>query len=214
VSAPDAALPLPPELQSSRVVVVSDFNCPYCFTLNEWLNGLGVASQVFWVGVEHKPHLPSRVLDLNRAADLTTLSSEVSDVQRRAPEVGVALPPVWLNSQRALLLQAAVEVDEPQRAASLRTAIFRRFWREGGNIAAAEELDACQAEAGLEPSEERFLDPEQLSRITAWWAQALDRIPCMLAPSGARHLGLQDRAAVEAFVLGALHEPPPGPSCR
>ena len=64
------------------------------------------------------------------------------------------------------------------------------------------------------PEPDRFLDAEQLGSLTAWWRQALDRIPCMLAPSGARHLGLQDRAAVEAFVLGALHEPPPGPACR
>lgn len=214
VSALNAALPLPEELQSSRVVVVSDFNCPYCFTLNEWLTSLGVASQVYWVGVEHKPHLPSRVLDVNREEDRSTLNSEVNDVQRRAPEVGVQLPAVWLNSQRALLLQAAVETEEPQRAPALRTAIFRRFWQAGRNIAAPEELEGCLREAELDPAEDRFLDPQQLGRITGWWAQALDRIPCMLAPSGARHLGLQDRRAVEAFVMGALHEPPPGPSCR
>ena len=209
-----ATPPLPAELQSSRVVVISDFNCPYCFTLNEWLQGLGVASNVYWVGVEHKPHLPTQLVEVNRSEDSTTLNSEVQDVQRRAPEVGVALPPVWLNSQQALLLQAAVEAEEPQRAAALRTAIFRSFWREGGNLSDPQQLAACQEEAGLNPSEDRFLDGEQLQRITSWWQQALDRIPCMLAPSGARHLGLQDRAAVEAFVMGALHEPPPGPSCR
>ena len=47
---------LPPELQSSRILVISDFNCPYCFTLNEWLNQLGVAERVYWVGVEHNSH--------------------------------------------------------------------------------------------------------------------------------------------------------------
>jgi hypothetical protein len=60
----------------------------------------------------------------------------------------------------------------------------------------------------------RFLDPQQLQRITGWWSEALDRIPCLLGPTGTRHLGLQDLVAVEAFVFGALHEPPPGPSCR
>ena len=204
---------LPPELQSSRILVVSDFNCPYCFTLNEWLNQLGVASRVFWVGVEHKPHLPLDFSDTNQPDDVATLHKEVDDVRRRAPEVGVQLPPVWVNSHQALLLQAAVEAEEPALAAPLRTAIFRRFWRDQSNIARTSELADCEQQAGVPPEPERFLDAEQLERISAWWRAELDRIPCMLAPSGARHLGLQDRAAVEAFVLGALHEPPPGPSC-
>lgn len=195
-------------------MVVSDFNCPYCFTLNTWLNQLGVASRVFWVGVEHKPHLPRAFTDTNQPDDLLTLQKEVRDVNQRAPEVGVALPPVWVNSRRALLLQAAVEADQPAIAAPMRTAIFERFWRQCRNIAEPAELDHCERLAGVEPDADRFLDPQQLERITAWWREELDRIPCMLAPSGARHLGLQDKAAVEAFVLGALHDPPPGPACR
>jgi len=214
VSALEAARALPPELQSSRIVVVSDFNCPYCFTLNEWLNQLGVAARVYWVGVEHKPHLPLDFDVINRADDFETLQKEVSDVRRRAPEVEVQLPPVWVNSQQALLLQAAVEAEEPALAAPLRTAIFRRFWHGQANIARTEDLASPQQEAGVDPAEDRFLDHQQLERLTGWWRLELDRIPCMLAPSGARHLGLQDRAAVQAFVLGALHEPPPGPACR
>jgi len=214
VSALEVARALPPELQSSRIVVVSDFNCPYCFTLNEWLNQLGVASRVYWVGVEHKPHLPLDFDAINRPDDFETLQKEVSDVRGRAPEVAVQLPPVWVNSQEALLLQAAVEAEEPALAAPLRTAIFRRFWHGQANIARREDLASPQQQAGVDPAEDRFLDRQQLERLTGWWRQELDRIPCMLAPSGARHLGLQDRAAVQAFVLGALHEPPPGPACR
>jgi len=205
---------LPPELQSSRILVISDFNCPYCFTLNEWLNQLGVAERVYWVGVEHKSHLPFEFSATNQPDDHTTLLKEVADVQRRAPEVEVQLPPVWVNSHQALLLQAAVEADEPALAAPLRTAIFRSFWRDQRNIANAQELHHCQQVAGVGPDPERFLDPEALDRLSTWWRQELDRIPCMLAPTGARHLGLQDRAAVEAFVLGALHDPPAGPACR
>ena len=205
---------LPPELQSSRIVVISDFNCPYCFTLNEWLNQLGVAERVYWAGVEHKSHLPLEFSTTNQPDDYTTLLKEVADVQRRAPEVEVQLPPVWVNSHHALLLQAAVEADEPALAAPLRTAIFRSFWRDQRNIANVQELHHCQQQAEVEPDPERFLDPEALARLTTWWRQELDRVPCMLAPTGARHLGLQDRAAVEAFVLGALHDPPAGPACR
>lgn len=214
MSVQGAKATIPVELLSSRVVVVSDFNCPYCFTLNEWLQDLDLGAQVFWVGVEHKPHLPLGFDAVNQPDDLATLSSEVSDVQRRAPEVGVSKPPVWINSRIALLLQAAVEADAPERAAALRTAIFRRFWRANRNIASSAELDACLEEAGLQSIPVSFLDAEQLDAITAWWSVELDRIPCMLAPSGLRHLGLQDRAAVHAFIRGALHASTAGPSCR
>jgi hypothetical protein len=195
-------------------VVISDFNCPYCFTLNEWLSDLGLAGKVRWVGVEHKPHLPHGFEQRNHPDDLNTLHGEVADVGRRAPELGLALPPGWVNSREALLLQAALEDEEPGWAPLVRREIFRRFWIQGRNIASREELDDCLQAVGLKLPEEPFLDPEQLAEITGWWVGALDRIPCMLAPTGARHLGLQDRRAVEAFVQGALQEPPPAEGCR
>ncbi|MEB3199238.1 MAG: hypothetical protein VKK62_01765 [Synechococcaceae cyanobacterium] len=221
-----AAVPCPPEepraevasppdaLLSARIVVISDFNCPYCFTLNEWISGLGLADQVRWVGIEHKPHLPLSFASANRQADRTTLENEVSDVQRRAPDLGVRQPPVWVNSRQALLLQAAIEDEAPQRAAALRQRIFRDIWLHGRNIADPATLDAALAELELEPLEAQYLAAPQLDGLTTWWRQELDRIPCMLAPTGARHLGLQDRRAVEAFLVGALQEPPPAPGCR
>ena len=209
-----APTPLPSALLSARVVVISDFNCPYCFTLNEWLAELGMASAVRWVGVEHKPHLPGSLQASNRPDDLSILRREVEDVSRRAPEVGVSLPPVWVNSRRALLLQAALEDEHPALAHRVRQGIFRGFWRHSRDIAAEDVLLEILQDTGLES--DRDLDPDlaELNEITAWWARELDRIPCMLAPTGARHLGLQDRRAVEAFVLGALRDRPDGDGCR
>lgn len=205
---------LPPELLGSRVVVISDFNCPYCFTLNEWITRLGLADRVRWVGVEHKPHLPRRFGDGNEPEDASTLTKEVADVRRRAPDLGVQIPPAWVNSRRALLLQAAYEADNPSEAWRLRSAIFRRFWRDGDNIASPEVLEACLNETGLDSTPQTFLDEQELDGLTTWWSHELDRIPCLLAPTGARHLGLQDLPAVTAFVLGAVGEPPPGDGCQ
>ena len=202
----------PAILQSARILVISDFNCPYCFTLNEWLRELGVDHhhQVRWVGVEHKPLLPTDPTGDNTATDIEILGRETTDVIARAPEVRLHRPRTWLNSRRALLVQAAIEDDFPEKASALRTAIFRSFWHKGRNFAAEDTLDALLAEQGLAPVSGQFLD-----EITTWWRQELDRIPCMLAPTGARHLGLQTREQVRAFVTGALHEPPAtGAFCR
>ena len=205
---------LPSLLLSARVVVISDFNCPYCFTLNEWLSDMGLAGAVRWVGVEHKPHLPGGLATQNHPDDLLILQREVADVSRRAPEVGVHLPPVWMNSRRALLVQACVEDEQPQLAHRVRRELFQSFWQQGRDLSAAAVIGAALQEAGASAPEHDSLDPEELDLITAWWARELDRIPCMLAPTGARHLGLQDRLAVEAFVLGALRDRPDGDGCR
>jgi 2-hydroxychromene-2-carboxylate isomerase len=205
---------LPSLLLSARVVVISDFNCPYCFTLNEWLSDLDLAATVRWVGVEHKPHLPGGLQARNLPEDLSILEREVADVSRRAPEVGVTLPPVWVNSRRALLVQAFLEDEAPQLAHRVRRELFHAFWREGRDLSAADVIAAALDRAGVAPPGPEGLDGAELDLITAWWAQDLDRIPCMLAPTGARHLGLQERPAVEAFVLGALRDRRDGHGCR
>ena len=48
---------LDPPFASARVLVISDFNCPYCFALNEWIHELGASNRVRWVGIEHLPSL-------------------------------------------------------------------------------------------------------------------------------------------------------------
>ena len=204
---------LPSLLLSARVVVISDFNCPYCFTLNEWLSDLGLADAVRWVGVEHKPHLPMGLHGSNLPEDRSILEREVADVTRRAPEVGVTLPPVWVNSRRALLVQAFLEDEAPHQAHRVRRDLFHSFWRRGQDLAAEEVIGSALSRAGISPPDSEALDGGELDLITAWWATELDRIPCMLAPTGARHLGLQDRPSVEAFVLGALRDRPVGDGC-
>lgn len=217
--APAPADSLPPQLLSARVVVISDFNCPYCFSLNEWLWELGMADRVRWLGIEHKPHLPTRIETANRPEDRSTLETEVSDVISRFPELGVQLPDTWVNSQRALLLQSVLEDEDPERAPRIRRQIFRSFWCEGRNIAEPRVLADCLEKEGLPAAlaENGTMDPEErraLDDLTGWWVRELDRIPCMLAPTGSRHLGLQNRDAVAAFVLGALRDPPPASGCR
>jgi hypothetical protein len=208
------AAALPSLLLSARVVVISDFNCPYCFTLNEWLSDMDLAGAVRWVGVEHKPHLPTSLAARNHPDDISTLLREVADVRQRAPEVGVTLPPVWINSHRALLTQALLEDEQPGLAHRVRRDLFRTFWHHGRDLSAPTVIEAALQQSGVTALAEDSLDPQGLELITAWWSRELDRIPCMLAPTGARHLGLQDRLAVEAFVLGALRDRPEGDGCR
>jgi hypothetical protein len=197
-----------PPLLSARTLVFSDFNCPYCFTLNEWLSELGVGSRVRWVGIEHRPELP--LTGQNLDPDAKQLALEVADVGRRAPEVGVRQPAYWCNSRPALLLQNAAEVDAPEQAFALRRRLFRGYWVDG--------VPLCD-EAMLAREHERFpdLEPdaerEELERLTRWWREHIDRIPAMFSPTGLVHLGLQDRRTVKRFIDSAITSAEPGPGC-
>ena len=199
-------------LTSSRVLVFSDFNCPFCFTLNEWIEALDLGTRVRWVGVEHRPNLPTQ--GSNRSEDRELMLSEVSEVRRRAPEVPVAPPPLWANSRLALTLQNAIEDDHPERAPALRSALFRSYWSEGEDLASRALLDQLLGANNLPALDAHFLDEPTVDEHTTWWRQELDRIPVMIAPTGARHLGLQDKATVEAFLHSAVFEPEPGAGCR
>ena len=193
---------------TSRIVVVSDFNCPYCFTLNEWLGELGLSSAVHWVGIEHRPSLPRE--GGNSKEEVRTLSSEVADVLVRAPEVGVVQPSQWRNSHDALLLQNAVEYEAPELAPALRRAIFHAYWKDNNNISDVTVLQTILQQLAVDDLE---TEPEYLEELTEWWRTKVDRIPCMIAPTGVAHLGLQTKVAVESFINSALHDATAGPGC-
>ena len=197
-----------PPFLTSRILVISDFNCPYCFTLNEWLYELGVSDRVRWVGIEHRPDLPFK--GENEQRDQTTLTTEVKDVMKRAPEVNVAQPSTWNNSRSALLYQNALEDDDPDLAPVIRRAIFQAYWREGQSISSDDFIRQLFIDHGAPFPE---LEPDYLQELSAWWKESLDRIPCMLAPTGVAHLGLQDKRSVSAYLNSALRETPAGPGC-
>ncbi len=197
-------LPFP----TARILVVSDFNCPYCFCLNEWLVAIGWSDRVRWVGIEHRPHLPHS--GENEAADRDALETEVRDVQQRAPETKTALPALWANSRSALLAQNALEDEAPEAAHAFRTALFRRYWQRG-ELPSEALIGEVSRELGLP---RLAPEPEHLDELTTWWRDHLDRIPCMLAPTGVVHLGLQDLPTVKSFVNSALHSAEEGPGCR
>lgn len=201
------SFPSPPIL-SGRMLIFSDFNCPYCFTLNEWLSEFGAAPQVRWVGIEHRPGLP--LAGRNLEPDACQLALEVADVGRRAPEVGLQRPPYWCNSRQALLLQNAVEVDAPESAYLLRRRIFRRYWRDGVALC---DADPLKSELTRFPETDPAAGAAELDRVTAWWRTHVNRIPAMFAPTGVVHLGLQDRETVRRFVETAIAPAPLGPGC-
>jgi hypothetical protein len=131
-------------------------------------------------------------------------------VQRRAPDLDMVRPSGWINSRKALLLQNAFEDEMPEQAYLLRRAIFRAYWTEGAQLG-EDELYALVSDLKLPTVED---EPELLDELSEWWRSELDRIPCMLAPTGIVHLGLQDFRSVKSFINSAIRAGTAGPGCR
>ena len=201
--------PIPPPFLSSRILVFSDFNCPYCYALNEWITDIGATTRVRWVGIEHRPDLP--VSGRNAASDSQLLDVEVRDVMSRDPALKLNKPRGWLNSQPALLVQNAIEDDAPELAPALRRRLFQSYWREGVSLSDEKAIEQTLLELELELPDR---EPDYLGELTDWWRTHLDRIPAMIAPTRLAHLGLQDKESVRHFLNSALRESTAGPGCK
>ena len=189
----------------TTITVYSDLNCPYCFTLNEWLHRSGVADRVHWLGIEHEAGLSTQ--DLKSESAMEALRAEVADVRERDSQLTIRVPSWRYPSGPALAaLHRATELD-PAKAAAFRREIFRALWIDDRDIADLVVLGALSESCGL-PS--GLLNPNSVSAVAAvtaeWEFVPVDRIPSISAPTGTWHVGLGTEKQVSVFLGSALFD--------
>src|SRR5210317_459974 len=128
-------------------VVYADFNCPFCYALNERLQALGLEDRVDFRSVQHAPATSSENTEISI---LAALSREVADVRRRAPSVQIATPLFRPATAAAAKLLDRVSRQSPRHASRLRRAIFRALWVEGLDISLPEVLDSLLAQLDID----------------------------------------------------------------
>jgi len=124
-------------LADSRIIFYSDFNCPFCFALNERVLAMGESSKIEWRGIEHMPVANS---DKSNLVDQTQLINEVAVVRKRAPEVAISTPAFRPNTRLANRLLRMLGDAGRHRVAELRVRIYRAYWQEGRDISKPEVL--------------------------------------------------------------------------
>jgi diguanylate cyclase (GGDEF)-like protein len=145
----------------------SDFNCPFCFALNERILAIGESPKIAWRGIQHMPAADSNKSTL---VDQTQLITEVGVVRKRAPEVAIVTPAFRPNTGLANLLMLRLADAERHQRAHLRTLIYRAYWQDGCDISDANVLAELCAAAGLAfPGIEPGDDARQ--RLDAWQAE-------------------------------------------
>ncbi|MEP5764937.1 MAG: diguanylate cyclase [Halieaceae bacterium] len=183
------------------ITVYGDFNCPYCYALNERLQVYARDFDIHWQAVQHVPFVDSQSPSFQ---ELTQLTAEVASVRKRAPEVQIVTPASRPNTEAANLLIAACELRGDPGIGNLRTLIYRALWRNGDDISDPVVLTRLVYDAGLDA-----LQPgAREEQLTAAWQQLWEkgqfdrRIPCMENAQGGRMLGFPAIPRLMPFLQG------------
>ncbi len=194
-------------------VIYSDFNCPFCYALNERLNSLGLAGRITWRGVQHAPHLPAPMARWsgNFAEELRR---EVEAVRRLAPDLPIAVPASKPNTGRAIGAAALAFGVDQQRGEAFKDMLYRALWCEGLDLSSSSILDRLAWTAGLGNLSFAALDSRLISSTTVRWQQDWDQVgtgavPVMVRQDGASLIGLAERDQIVAFLNAPAGESSP-----
>ncbi len=192
-------------------IYYADLNCPFCYALDERIHQLGLTGSALWRGVQHlltaeqwQEESPER------------LAEEVARVQKHAPELTINVPPRRPPTGLAILTLAELELSGRAAGPQLRRALYWALWVEGQDISSARVIDeACRALGFDTPK------PSSNARSLAqrwqreWEGGDFDRcIPVLVAPSGARSVGLEESRRVAAFLKAGLLSSENDDRCR
>jgi predicted DsbA family dithiol-disulfide isomerase len=181
--------------------VYSDFTCAECYGLNEQLAALGVSGAVQWRGVQVEPALATPMRSIDRRA-LDRIEDEISEVLRRVGDTVMHLPRGKPNTRKAIVAVASVMRQQPARAAVLRDALFRAYWRDGTDLSVMGEVQAVADRAGV-PRFVQLDDPDADEMVENWdldWAtERLGGVPRVIRGDGKILWGLRSMIDAAEF---------------
>lgn len=190
------------------VIVYSDFNCPFCYALNEELGRLDITERLSWRGVQHAPGLPVPLVSWN--GELTeALEREVEAVRLRAPELPIEAPGGKPNTARAIRAAALALAMDRQRGHAFKDLLYRAFWCRGTDLSDPETLDRLAAEAGFTGLSFAQLDRHEIVATTSGWQHEWEQngclaVPALLRPDGVTLIGFHGREQTAQFLQSEI----------
>jgi diguanylate cyclase (GGDEF)-like protein len=185
---------------AGHFVVYADFNCPFCYALNELLHVAGLDDQVDYRSVQHAPAASSENVEI---AVLIGLSRKVAEVRRRAPSVQIALPLFRPGTAAAAQLLDRVSRQSPRLASRLRRAIFRALWVEGLDISLPEVLDSLLAQQDIHPESATTGSNDSLSAWQSEWdndSEFKGNIPVVISEQDEKVIGFPFESELNTFL--------------
>jgi predicted DsbA family dithiol-disulfide isomerase len=139
-----------------KIVVYSDYVCPFCFIGKSLADRLEkqFGIEAVWKGFEIHPEIPPGGCDLKslgfsdgRAAAMFSRIAQLAD------EAGLRLEPQARISNTHLALQVAEFAKERGRFREYHKAVFEAYWQRGKDIGDRTQLFSIAAKAGLDLKE-------------------------------------------------------------
>ena len=186
--------------RTQRVVLYSDFNCPFCYAMHEQLWELGLAERVEWRGVQHAPYVPVPMAQWSGALN-AELRQEVAMVGRLAPALPIAVPGGKPNTRAAIRTAAAVLARDRQQGEALVRALYIAFWRDGLDLSDPFVLKTC---AGVTEEDVLAVSTDVRETVERWddeWRQTgQSGVPLLVGPEGDQLVGFVGASEVGRFV--------------
>ncbi len=150
--------------------VYADFNCPFCYALNERLHAMDLEDQVEFRSIQHAPSVSSKQTGFKVLSELVT---EIAEVRRKAPSIRINVPMFRPNSAAASALVSAVNKSEPAKASQLRRRIYRALWVDGQDISDTGLLATLLNELGIKPPADGALQDDNQAKWQSEWLSTL-----------------------------------------
>lgn len=195
-----------------KFTVYADFNCPFCYALNERLHAMDLEERVDFRCIEHAPAVNSEDTGFDA---LSKLVGEVAELRRRAPSIQIKLPMFRPNTAAAVALANAVGIGNRRQAARLRRRIFRALWIDGVDISKPELLASMLNDLEIEPADEAA--PRAADKWQREWESSAEfarAIPVVISDRGESVVGFPLEPELEVFLetgtVVSERSPPPG----
>lgn len=185
---------------AGNFIVYADFNCSFCYALNERLHAMNLDQRVEFRAVQHAPASSSSD---NGFEILSELTSEVAELRRRAPSIPVNVPLFRPSTAAAAALVNAVNDSDPVKAGLLRRQIYRALWVDGQDISRSEVLNGLLQELEIEPPAPDDLRDDELIAWQSEWdcSPEFDRsIPVLINGSGETVIGFPLQPELDSFL--------------
>ena len=180
--------------------IYADFNCPFCYALNERLRELNLDHRVEFRAIQHAPSIPGKQTGFEVLGELTR---EVAEVRRRSPSVHINAPSFRPNTAAAANLVTALQFQDAEAAVKLRQRIFAGYWLYGQDISDPGLLGEYLNELGITaPPMDEAVETE-LRDWQAQWDESVEfdhNIPIIISTRGETVIGFPLEPELDIYL--------------
>jgi len=139
----------------SKLIMFSDFICPFCYIGFETLRGLRPEFDfaLDWRGYQIHPEWPAEGMPAEWMGGADARRAAWERIKALAEPIDLSMSPPRVLSNSRLALEAAEFAREAGKGEEFEARVFRAYFGEGANIGNSAVIGALAAETGIDRAE-------------------------------------------------------------